>query len=58
LDAVSWIREKMLFENRFHILRANLTTKAGIKVIGQAKSSQKPYAQVRAEARQYGPLWI
>ena len=58
LNAVSWISEKMLFENRFHTLRANLTMKAEINVIGQAKSSQKPYAQVRAEARQYGPLWI
>jgi kynurenine 3-monooxygenase len=57
LDAVSWISEKMLFENRLHTLRANLTMKAGINVIGQAKSSQKSYAQVRADARRYGPLW-
>jgi kynurenine 3-monooxygenase len=57
LDAVSWISEKMLFENRLHTLRANLTMKAGINVIGQAKSSQKSYAQVRAEAQRYGPLW-
>jgi kynurenine 3-monooxygenase len=47
----------MLFENRLHTLRANLTMKAGINVIGQAKSSQKSYAQVRAEAQRYGPLW-
>ena len=33
LDAVSWISEKMLFENRLHTLRANLTMKAGINVI-------------------------
>jgi 2-polyprenyl-6-methoxyphenol hydroxylase-like FAD-dependent oxidoreductase len=57
LDAVSWISEKMLFENRLHTLRANLTMKAGINVIGQAKSSQKSYAQVRADAQRFGPLW-
>lgn len=58
LDAVSWISEKMLFENRLHTLRANLTMKAGINVIGQAKSSQKSYAQVYADAQRFGPLWI
>jgi kynurenine 3-monooxygenase len=58
LDAVSWISEKMLFENRLHTVRANLTMRAGINVIGQAKSSQKSYAQVRAEAQRFGPLWF
>jgi kynurenine 3-monooxygenase len=57
LDAVSWISEKMLFENRMHTVRANLTMRAGINVIGQAKSSQKSYAQVRADAQRLGPLW-
>jgi 2-polyprenyl-6-methoxyphenol hydroxylase-like FAD-dependent oxidoreductase len=57
LDAVSWISEKMLFENRMHTIRANLTMRAGINVIGQAKSSQKAYSQVRAEARRFGALW-
>ena len=57
LDAVSWISEKMLFENRLHTLRANLTMRAGINVIGQAKSSHKSYAQVRADAQRLGPLW-
>jgi len=58
LDAVSWISEKMLFENRLHTLRANLTMRFGINVIGQAKSSKKSYAQVYAEARRLRPLWI
>jgi kynurenine 3-monooxygenase len=57
LDAVSWISEKMLFENPMHTVRANLTMRAGINVIGQAKSSQKSYAQVRADAQRLGPLW-
>jgi kynurenine 3-monooxygenase len=58
LDAVSWISEKMLFENRLHTLRANLTMRWGHNVIGQAKSSHVPYSQVRAEARRWGPLWL
>ena len=57
LDAVSWISEKMLFENRFHTVRANLTMRWGINVIGQAKSSVVPYSQVRADAQRFGPLW-
>ena len=57
LDAVSWISEKMLFENRLHTLRANLTMRAGVNVVGRAKSSTVPYSQVRAEARRWGPLW-
>jgi 2-polyprenyl-6-methoxyphenol hydroxylase-like FAD-dependent oxidoreductase len=57
LDAVSWISEKMLFENRLHTLRANLTMRFGLNVIGQAKSSHVSYSQVRADARRFGPLW-
>src|SRR4051794_35719345 len=54
LDAVSWMREKMLFENRLHTLRANLTMRCGLNVIGQAKSSQVSYSRVQAQAKRYG----
>ena len=57
LDAVSWISEKMLFENRLQTLRANLTTRAGLNVIGRAKSSTTSWSRVRADARRLGPLW-
>jgi kynurenine 3-monooxygenase len=57
LDAVSWISEKMLFENRLHTLRANVTMRLGINVIGQAKSSERSYVQVREDARRFGLLW-
>lgn len=57
LDAVSWISEKMLFENRLHTIRANLTMRIGLNIIGRAKSSDKTYSQVRADARRFGPLW-
>jgi kynurenine 3-monooxygenase len=54
---VSWISEKMLFENRLHTIRANLTMRIGLNIIGQAKSPDKTYSQVRADARRFGPLW-
>jgi kynurenine 3-monooxygenase len=57
LDAISWISEKMLFENRLHTLRANLTMRMGINVIGRAKDPEVPWSQVRAQARRWGPLW-
>lgn len=57
LDAVSWISEKMLFENRLHTLRANVTMRLGRNVIGQAKSSTVAWSQVRADAQKLGPLW-
>lgn len=57
LDAVSWISEKMLFDNPLHTLRANLTMRLGINVIGQAKSSTTSYSQVRTDAQRLGPLW-
>ena len=57
LDAVSWISEKMLFENRLHTLRANVTMRLGRNVIGQAKSSTVAWSKVRADAQRLGPLW-
>jgi kynurenine 3-monooxygenase len=57
LDAISWISEKMLFENRLHTLRAHLTMRWGINVIGRAKIGELPWSQVRREARRWGPLW-
>ena len=57
LDAVSWISEKTLFDNRLHTLRAKLTMRLGLNVIGQAKSSTTSYSQVRTDAKRFGPLW-
>ena len=58
LAAISWISEKMLFENRLQTLRANLTMRLGLNVIGRAKSATTPWSQVRADARRFGPLWL
>jgi len=57
VQAISWISERMLFENRRHMARANLTMRLGINVIGQAKSSTRSWSQVRRDARRFGPLW-
>jgi kynurenine 3-monooxygenase len=57
VEAISWISEKMLFENRVHTLRANITMRLGINVIAQAKSSSRSYASVRSSARKFGALW-
>jgi hypothetical protein len=57
VQAISWISERMLFENRRHMLWANLTTSLGINVIGQAKSSTRSWSQVRRAAQRFGPLW-
>jgi kynurenine 3-monooxygenase len=56
-DAVSWMAVKNLFENRFHMLRANLTMKLGICVFTEAKSAEIPYSEVRRKAERLWPLW-
>lgn len=57
VDAVSWISEKMLFENRMQTLRANVTTRLGVNVIGKAKSSTLSYSEVRKQADRIPLLW-
>jgi kynurenine 3-monooxygenase len=58
VDAVSWISEKSLFENRYHILRSTITMKLGVHVADQAKSADTPYSEVRREAERRWPLWV
>ena len=47
----------MLFENRVHMLRADLTMRLGINPIDQAKDGSTPWSVVAARARRLGPLW-
>ena len=56
-DAVSWMAVKSLFENRYHMFRANLTMKIGISIFSQAKSAEIPYSEVRGKAERWWPLW-
>ena len=57
-DAVSWISEKSLFENRFHMLRSTLTMKLGLDIFGPAKRSDIPYSEVRRKGERFWPLWV
>lgn len=57
-DAVSWISEKSLFENRFHELRTQITMKLGSHVVEQAKSADVPYSEVKRKAERLWPLCV
>jgi 2-polyprenyl-6-methoxyphenol hydroxylase-like FAD-dependent oxidoreductase len=48
---------RSLFENRFHMLHANLTSRLGLSVFDQAKSVDVPYSEVRRQAERLWPLW-
>ena len=56
-DAVSWMSVRSLFENRYHMLRASLTSKMGLSIFDQAKSADVPYSEVRRKAERLWPLW-
>jgi kynurenine 3-monooxygenase len=58
VDAVSWISEKSLFENRFHELRTQVAMRLGLHVVEQAKSADVPYSEVRRKAERLWPLWV
>ena len=56
-DAVTWISERVLFDNPLNTLRSTVTMALGVNVVGQAKSATVPYSVARERARQLGPLW-
>lgn len=56
-EAVSWMSIRSLFENRFHMLRASITSGLGISIFDQAKCVDVPYSEVRREAERRWPLW-
>jgi len=57
-DAVSWISERHLFDNRLHGLRSRLTMALDINVVGHSQSSRVSYSEVQREAKRYWPLWV
>jgi kynurenine 3-monooxygenase len=57
VDAVSWISEKSLFENRYHFLRSTATAMLGLSIFDQAKSAEVPYSKVKRKADRLWPLW-
>jgi 2-polyprenyl-6-methoxyphenol hydroxylase-like FAD-dependent oxidoreductase len=56
-EAVSWMSVRSLFENRFHMLRASITSGLGLSIFDQAKSIDVPYSEVRRKAERRWPLW-
>jgi 2-polyprenyl-6-methoxyphenol hydroxylase-like FAD-dependent oxidoreductase len=56
-DAVAWMSIRSLFENRFHMLRATITSSLGLSIFDQAKSAEIPFSVVRRKAERLGPLW-
>ena len=56
-DAVSWISERSLFENPYHVVRALVASLLGISIFDRAKSVELPYSEVRRRAEGLWPLW-
>ena len=56
-DAVSWIAQRVRFEEPLNMLRSVVTMALGVNVVGQAKRTNLPYSQVRRRARLLGPVW-
>lgn len=56
-EAVSWISEKMIFNNPLHLLRGAVSTRVGLSVFGQAKRADISYSQVMRSAERLWPLW-
>jgi kynurenine 3-monooxygenase len=56
-DAVSWISERSLFENPYHVIRARVASMLGISIFERARSVELPYSEVRRRAESLWPLW-
>jgi len=56
-DAISWISQQTLFENPVNTVRSLVTMALGQNVVGQAKSSDRSYSEIREKAKRLGPLW-
>jgi hypothetical protein len=57
-EAVAWVAERHLSENRLHNLRARLTYMLfGLSVVGETKRSDISYATAKRKAKRLWPLW-
>ena len=56
-DAVTWIAQRVLFEEPLNMLRSVVTTVLGLNVVGHAKSAELAYSEVQRRARRLGPVW-
>lgn len=57
IDAVSWMSEKSLFENRWHMMRARIAGALGISIFSEAKSAEVPYSAVKRKADRIAFFW-
>lgn len=57
-DAVAWVAERHLAENRFHAFRTRLTYRLfGLSVVGESRRSDLSYAEAKRKAQRLWPLW-
>ena len=56
-DAVSWMSEKSLFENRFHMFRNLIAMKLGADMFEDAKSPTMSYSEAKKKADRIWPFW-
>lgn len=56
-DAVSWMSEKSLFENRFHMVRNLIAMKLGADMFEDAKSPTMAYSEAKRKADRIWPFW-
>jgi kynurenine 3-monooxygenase len=56
-DAVSWIAQRVKFEEPLNMLRSLVTMALGVNVVGHSKRTDLSYSQVRRNARLLGPVW-
>ena len=57
-DAVSWIAQRVLFEEPLDMLRSGVTTLLGVHAAGRTRSAELPYSEVRRRAERLGPVWL
>jgi kynurenine 3-monooxygenase len=56
-DAVSWIAQRVLFDEPLNMLRSIVTMALGVNVVGHAKRVDIPYSEVKRKAERLGPVW-
>ena len=56
-DAVTWIAQRVLFEEPLNMLRSGVTASLGADAVGRC-SAELPYSEVRRRAERLSPAWI
>lgn len=56
-DAVSWIGAQIRYQDLRMVARMVIARAVGVNIGSLAKSSTRPYSDVRRAARRLGPIW-